>query len=252
MLRNAETRVERHVAFLAALQADRSAEAHSGHTSALIRSRVQYRVKTIRELMAAWESWQRFGQPPGFQPPQWDEADVFSNVLPWTVASPAHGMTEQHLRYKVYCAAQELQRCQEELRFLPQDAVNTLQYFEWQQQQLSAALQAVNPQLGCAAGRAHMLRTWQARIFHLQQQALDAFVKADGLSAADYPCGGAAAPSDRTAAACSRHRLRVTACPCCIPACTAPACICALISSPHVGWLALCALISTNYRQQAT
>lgn len=178
MLRNAETRVERHVAFLAALQADRSAEAHSGHTSALIRSRVQYRVKAIRELMAVWESWQRFGQPPGFEPPQWDEADVFSNVLPWTAASPAHGMTEQHLRYKVYCAAQELQRCQEELRFLPQDAVNTLQYFEWQQQQLAAALQAVNPQLGCAAGRAHMLRAWQARISHLQRQALDAFVKA--------------------------------------------------------------------------
>ena len=179
MLRNTESRVERNVAFLAALQADRSAEAHSGHASALIRSRVQYRIKSIRELMAVWESWQRFCQPPGFEPPQWDEADAFSNVLPWTVASPAHGMTEQHIRYKVYCAAQELRRCEEELRFLPQDAVNTLQYFEWQQQQLAAAIEALDP---CsAAGRVHMLSAWRARIAHMQRIALAAFVKAGWL-----------------------------------------------------------------------
>jgi hypothetical protein len=178
MLRNTEVRVERHVGFLAALQEDRTAESHSGQSSSLIRGRIHYRVKSIRELMAVWESWHRFGQPAGYEPPEWDEADVYSNVLPWTAASAAQGMTEQHLRYKVYCAAQELQRCEEELEYLPQDAVNTLEYFAWQQQQLAGALGALGATAtGMAAGQAHMLRAWQARIAHMQQQAVAAFMK---------------------------------------------------------------------------
>ena len=59
-------------------------------------------LRQTRELMALWDTWKRFNQAPGFQPPAWDEADVFNNVLPWTAASAAQGPTEQHLRFKVY------------------------------------------------------------------------------------------------------------------------------------------------------
>lgn len=103
MLRSTESRVERHVGFLAALQDDRQGEAQSGHASALIRSKIQYRVKCIKELMAVWGAWQRFCPPPNYQAPDWDIADVLSNVLPWTVASTAQAANEDHWRYKV-CA----------------------------------------------------------------------------------------------------------------------------------------------------
>ena len=129
-------------------------------------------MRQIRELMAIWEGWLRFNQPVGFQPPCWEEADVFDNVLPWTAASGAQGLTEQHMRYKVYCIAQELQRCEEELRFLPQDALNTLEYLSDQQSMLAAALAAVPAEEG---GRAHALRAWQARITTMQRSAAKAF-----------------------------------------------------------------------------
>ena len=39
MLRHTELKIERHVSFLATLQADRGAEAHSGHNTGLIREK---------------------------------------------------------------------------------------------------------------------------------------------------------------------------------------------------------------------
>lgn len=70
--------------------------------------RIRYRVRQIRELMAVWEAWQRFNQEPEFELPAWEEADVFSNVLPWMAASPAQSTTEQHARYKVICAVEAM------------------------------------------------------------------------------------------------------------------------------------------------
>lgn len=137
--------------------------------------------------MSLWEAWQRFGQPTDFQVHSWEEADVFGNVLPWTAASTAQGQTEQHLRYKVYCIAQELQRCREELLFLPQDALNALAYYQYQQEVLAAALAAARTaaaQAGSPAdapmsrGREHSLLSWQARVAGLQRKAVAAFQKA--------------------------------------------------------------------------
>lgn len=148
-------------------------------------------MRQIRELMAVWEGWQRFNRPPSFQPPAWEEADVFNNILPWTVASAAQGLTEQHMRYKVYCIAQELKRCEEELHFLPQDAVNMLHYFRHQQHQLAAALEKERTELLQAAtpaarvmsqGRAYALRAWQARLATMQQRAAAAFQKAGWIA----------------------------------------------------------------------
>lgn len=139
-------------------------------------------MRQIRELMAVWEGWQRFNQPLDFLPPTWEEADVFSNVLPWTAASGAQGLTEQHMRYKVYCIAQELQRCEEELRFLPQDALNTLHYLDHQQVLLAAALVAVLAEPVMQEGRAHVLRAWQARITGMQLQAAQAFREAGWIA----------------------------------------------------------------------
>lgn len=76
----------------------------------------------------------------------------------------------------MYCAAQELQRCQEELQFLPQDAVNMLRYWAWQQEQLAAALATIQEQQHggarfaamLAAGQAHQLQAWQARVAVMQ------------------------------------------------------------------------------------
>lgn len=131
-------------------------------------------MRQIREHMALWEAWYRFGMPADCQPPAWEEADVFNNTLPWAANSPAHGLTEQHMRFKVYCVAQELRRSEEELEFLPQDAYNTLYYYEWQLQQLAAV---ICKQPALEAGAAHMLRAWRARIAVLHRSAVDAFVK---------------------------------------------------------------------------
>lgn len=134
--------------------------------------------------MAVWEAWQRFNQDRNFELPAWEEADVFNNVLPWTAASSAQGLTEQHLRYKVYCISQEIERCHEELRFLPQDALNAMQYYQHQQRVLAAAVGAVRAaeqqaqapsEVAACRGRAYALQAWQARIAGIHQQAAEAF-----------------------------------------------------------------------------
>lgn len=140
--------------------------------------RIRYRLRQIRELMAVWDAWQRFNQPADFQPPAWEEADVFSNRLPWAASGPENA---HHLRFRIYCVAQELQRCEEELRFLPMDAQNALRYLEHQLQLLAtgvAAAQVAGQLAGTAAqqamwcGKAHVLRAWQARIATLHQDSL--------------------------------------------------------------------------------
>jgi hypothetical protein len=232
MVRSTEVKIERHVSFLATLQADRGAEAQSGHNTKLVAEkcvavvhggwgcvlgcrwrvgwlvgcagaqcsmgsflparRIRYRARQIRELMSVWEAWMRFEQPPDFHPPTWDEADVFTNVLPWTAASGAAGLTEQHLRFRAYCISQEQRRCEEELRFLPQDAMNTLRYYAEQQQQLVAAraaaeataLQAAVPAArALARGKAYLARTWQARIAGMQHAAVAAFTSTGWVAA---------------------------------------------------------------------
>lgn len=50
---------------------------------------MQYRIRLIRQLMSEWAAWFTFMQPPGVQPPAYEEADVFNNILPWTEASAA-------------------------------------------------------------------------------------------------------------------------------------------------------------------
>lgn len=140
--------------------------------------------------MAVWDAWQRFNQPADFQPPPWDEADVFSNCLPWAATGSQH---KQHLSFRIYCVVQELQRCEEELVFLPMDAANTLLYFEHQQRVLAggvAAAQAAAGEAGTAAqqavwcGKVHVLQAWQARIAAAQQKALKAFCDAGWMVAA--------------------------------------------------------------------
>ena len=88
---------------------------------------------------------------------------------------------------QVYCIAQELDRFCEELRFLPQDALNALQYYQHQQRVLAAAVQAaqaveqqaeVPSERTMGRGRVYALRAWQARIAAMQQQAAAAFQEA--------------------------------------------------------------------------
>lgn len=119
------------------------------------------------------------------RPPRWEEADVFSNVLPWTEASAAQGITADHLCFKLYCVQQELLRMEEELEFLPQDALNSLAYFQRQQQLLSIAQQHCQARLAVAAapweqqyfsGRLHVLSSWQVRIGRLHLAAWKSFV----------------------------------------------------------------------------
>jgi len=144
--------------------------------------------------MALWEAWQRFNQPADFELPAWDEADVLDNVLPWTAASSAYASTEQHLRYKLFCISQELQRCEEELRFLPQDALNTLTYYQHQRQLLAVGIadQMGNvEQAACPAeramckGRMHVLQAWDAQVRSITGQAAQAFIAAGLIVAAN-------------------------------------------------------------------
>ena len=64
--------------------------------------RMRYRIRTIRELMALWEQWYLFMQPAGTPLPAWEEREVFNNILPWTAASSAGGVSKEHLEFKLY------------------------------------------------------------------------------------------------------------------------------------------------------
>ena len=141
-------------------------------------------MRLIRQLMSEWEAWCTFQQDTLVRPPRWEEADIFNNVLPWTEASVAQGITADHLRFKLYCIQQELLRTEEELEYLPQDALNSLAYFQQQQQLLSNAQQQSQARLAAAtasweqqyfAGRVHILSSWQVRIGGLHRAAWKAF-----------------------------------------------------------------------------
>ena len=140
----------------------------------------------IRKTMAAWVQWYLFEQPAGTSPPAWSEGDVFNNILPWTPASTGAVASREHLHFKLHCAVQERQRCEEELVFLPEDAISTLDYYQRQREQVEAAAAAAaaaavaNAAVPTAAeallaGRVHILRCWSNRIGTLQLRALNAF-----------------------------------------------------------------------------
>lgn len=93
---------------------------------------------------------------------------------------------------KVYCVTQELERCKEELRFLPRDAINTLHYFSYQQSLIAAAVAAARKgqqeastpaEAALCSGRVYALTAWQARIAGMQRSAAAAFQKAGWIVA---------------------------------------------------------------------
>jgi hypothetical protein len=137
--------------------------------------------------MSEWEAWFVFHQDPSVRPPKWEEADIFNNVLPWTEASTAAGITADHLRFKLYCIQQELLRTEEELQYLPQDGLNCLAYFQHQQELLHNAFVQCQAHLGAATtawerayltGRRHALSSLQQRVGRLYHAAWASFVKA--------------------------------------------------------------------------
>ncbi len=145
-------------------------------------------MRLIRQLMSEWEAWLTFQQDPPVQPPKWEEADLFNNVLPWTKASTAQGITTEHLRFKLFCIQEELLRTEEELEYLPQDALNSLAYFQCQQDLLNVAQERCEVLLGAAAraqkyleGRLHVLSSRQRHVGHLHHAAWVAFVKVDWI-----------------------------------------------------------------------
>lgn len=134
-------------------------------------------------------------QPPAVQPPAWSEADVFSNVLLWTEASAARGMTADHLRFKLFSVQQELLRTREELEYLPQDALNSLDYLQQQQELLECAQQACEAQLAGVAtpwaqqylmGRKHILSSWQARVGRQYRAAWAAFTEVGWVAPPEF------------------------------------------------------------------
>ena len=136
--------------------------------------------------MSEWEAWYTFSQDPSVRPPKWEEADIFSNVLPWTEASMSQGITADHLRFKLYCIQQELLRTEEELEYLPQDPINSLAYFQHQLELLHAAQEQCNAQLSSAStaweqqylkGRLHILSSWQRHVSRLHHAAWVSFIE---------------------------------------------------------------------------
>lgn len=141
-------------------------------------------MRLIRQLLSEWEAWYTFQRDQSVQPPKWEEADVFNNVLPWTEASAAQGITADHLRFKLYGIQQELLRTEEELEYLPQDGLNSLAYFQRQQELLHAAQQHCRAQAGAAptawekqylSGRLHILSSCQRHVGRLHRAAWASF-----------------------------------------------------------------------------
>lgn len=102
------------------------------------------------------------------------------------------GLTADHLRFKLYSIQQELLRTKEELEYLPQDAVNTLQYFQQQQEILNAVHSKCEAALSEAGspwageylrGRLHILACWQAHVGRLYKTAWTAFSEAGWVAA---------------------------------------------------------------------
>ena len=121
-------------------------------------------------------------QPDDFQPTSVNEELVLRGELPWNSGTAAHSVTVEALQLKRHRLAAELDRCAEELRFLPGDARNVLDVYDYHQALLSAADSAAAARGMLALGMQQLLRARLASVQRIAASTKTQFIRVGLLS----------------------------------------------------------------------
>lgn len=170
--------VEREVSVLATLVAHRRQEGSSGNRTKPLKARIrktEINVMYLIELLRVWH------EAAGIEMPAISQKDAFSNQLPWYVGQGGSGGSSPSLDYvrlKLHKLQHEKRRCEEELRYLPTDAVKVLLYFGRQIALLQSFLMESSPSLELPlSGRMVLMYELLQKVQRLQSNAYEVFVK---------------------------------------------------------------------------
>jgi hypothetical protein len=167
--------VEKEVAHLASFQGQIEQEGKAGSDTRNLQNRMRTCRKRVQDLMATWVALHGLSDPTAALP-DFDEAEVLVNNLPWQPTTTVGGITKQHLQLRLHRAECELSRCREEVVFLPHDALRAVLYYQHQISLLQEWLMVTGRAVGQHnVGILHLGWVFLQRIEEIKRKAIDIF-----------------------------------------------------------------------------
>ena len=158
---------------------ERTDEGAASHSSRLITKRINAGCKKVRNLMLNWEFWHK-RQMSDQELPKYTIEDVFRGSPPWGGLSGTAPAGEEEIQLRFYRANAEVQRCVEEMGFMPGEAANSLNLYRYQ---ISILCRAIESRVGCentsalAQGEVFYLVGFLRKVMVLESNALSVYAK---------------------------------------------------------------------------
>lgn len=104
---------------------------------------------------------------------------MFANVLPWQAGSKVDAVSTQHLGLQHHRVSHELARTEEELAYLPCDALQVLAYFMKQLRHIAQWLVHESSSEYACMGRTHLMHVAYARVWRRLSKAANDFIQCE-------------------------------------------------------------------------
>lgn len=140
----------------------------------VLNKRVKDRMKKIRDLLVTLAGW---NEQAGIPDTGLTLDTVLSNVLPWHTGGQYKDCSLDFLRLKLFKMESEAKRCEEELLYLPSDAVKALLYFGKQIRLLQDWLMKEHTPSTAPSGKVILMYERMQKVKRLSDDAFARFVK---------------------------------------------------------------------------
>lgn len=177
-IKSAQLTVEREVSILATLEAHRGQEGRTGKRTDPLNTRIrktQVKIMWFIDVLRVWY------ETAGVDMPTISDKAAFANQLPWYTGPNGSGGSSYSLDYvklKLHKLQSERRRCEEELQYLPTDAVKVLLYFGRQIALLQSWFMESSPSLELPlSGRVLLMYELMRKVQRLQSDAHKVFLK---------------------------------------------------------------------------
>ena len=134
---------------------ERVRQGTAGRSTQSLLNQMNVRRRKIRQFLSVWEAWQRFLTTGPGPPVRAEPEDVYVAMYPWEPATTATVVTQDMLHLSMYKAKEELQRSQEELKYLSLDACILIARYEYEIQFLSLFVLKMHGEGKLGSGLAH-------------------------------------------------------------------------------------------------
>lgn len=168
--------IEKEVSMVVTLEDSHSQEGAATRQSQALGRRIADRRKKIRELLVDLASWNEQANKPSVE---LSEDDVIRNKLPWYIGGEYKNCSFEFLQLKLYKMESESKRCEEELAYLPSDAVKVMLYFAKQISLLQAWIMKEHRLLSPPSGKVILMYFRMRKVERLYDDAFAQFVKSE-------------------------------------------------------------------------